>query len=165
VGSLTIGIPAFFLSLAPNTQRYVPGFVRRVAGFTIPAGFVAAGATFGAYALAREQPGVSLDEARTTAALVLLVIGLWVLVILARPLTPWRGLLMGAMVAAFALALLVPAGRDFYALELPRETVLVEVAVIAGGAAVLLEVGWRMRSRAAAAGQRVGARVRASRGA
>jgi hypothetical protein len=41
----------------------------------------------------------------------------------------------------------------------------VEVAVIAGGAAVLLEVGWRMRSRAAAAGQRVGARVRASRGA
>jgi cation-transporting ATPase E len=165
VGSLSIGIPAFFLSLAPNTQRYVPGFVRRVARFTIPAGFVAAGATFGAYALAREQPGVSLDEARTTAALVLLVIGLWVLVILARPLTPWRGLLMGAMVAAFALALLVPAGRDFYALELPRETVLVEVAVIAGGAAVLLEVGWRMRSRAAAAGQRVGARVRASRGA
>ena len=30
VSSLTIGIPAFFLALAPNPRRYVPGFVRRV---------------------------------------------------------------------------------------------------------------------------------------
>ena len=38
VNGLTIGIPAFFLALAPNTQRYVPGFVRRVLRFAIPAG-------------------------------------------------------------------------------------------------------------------------------
>ena len=46
VSTLTIGIPAFFLALAPNTRRYVPGFVRRVLEFAIPCGFVAAAATF-----------------------------------------------------------------------------------------------------------------------
>jgi cation-transporting ATPase E len=163
VGSLTIGIPAFFLSLAPNKRRYVPGFVPRVLRFTIPAGFVAAAATFGAYALARVQDGVSLDEARTVAALVLLTIGLWVLVILARPFTLWRALLTLLMVGAFALALLVPAGREFYALDLPERAVVAESAVIAAAAAVLLEVGWRLRGPVSAAGQRVSARVGALR--
>ena len=41
VSSLTIGIPAFFLALAPNS-RYVPGFVRRVVLFAGPAGLIAA---------------------------------------------------------------------------------------------------------------------------
>jgi len=45
VGSLTIGIPAFFLALAPNTTRARPGFVPRVLRFSIPAGFIVAGAT------------------------------------------------------------------------------------------------------------------------
>ena len=40
-----------------------------------------------------EFDDVTLDEARTTATLVLLVVGLWVLNILARPITPFRGML------------------------------------------------------------------------
>jgi len=158
VSSLTIGIPAFFLSLAPNKRRYIPGFVPRVLRFTIPAGFVAAAATFGAYAVARAHDGVTLEEARTTAALVLLVIGLWVLLILARPFTVWRALLIGGMVVLMALALLVPAARDFYALELPPEIVLAESGLIAVGAAALLEIGWRARGVTAAAAQRVARR-------
>ena len=158
VSSLTIGIPAFFLSLAPNPRRYVPGFVPRVLRFTIPAGFVAAAATFGAYAVARAQEGVTLEEEKTTAALVLLAVGLWVLVILARPFTLWRALLIGGMVVLMALALLVPAGREFYALELPPESVLAEAALIAVSAIALLEIGWRARGVAAAAGQRRSAR-------
>ena len=38
ISSLTIGIPAFFLALAPNAAGYVPGFVPRVLRFAIPAG-------------------------------------------------------------------------------------------------------------------------------
>ncbi|MCZ7528861.1 MAG: HAD-IC family P-type ATPase [Acidimicrobiia bacterium] len=53
VSSLTIGIPGFFLAMAPNKRRYVPGFVPRVLRFAAPAGFVAAAATFGSYAAAR----------------------------------------------------------------------------------------------------------------
>jgi cation-transporting P-type ATPase E len=163
VGQLSIGIPAFFLSLAPNTRRYVPGFIRRVLRFTIPAGFVAAAATFGAYAIARAHDDVPLEEARTTAALVLITIGLWILVILARPFTLWRTVLVASMVGLFALTLSWPFARDFYALELPPEAVVAEAALIAVGAAVFLEVGWRMRGTVTAAGQRVGARVSAFR--
>ncbi len=35
---LTIGIPAFFLALLPNAQRYIPGFLRRSLTFAVPAG-------------------------------------------------------------------------------------------------------------------------------
>src|SRR5207247_2392963 len=38
VSSLTIGIPAFFLALAPNAQRFRAGFVTRVLRFALPAG-------------------------------------------------------------------------------------------------------------------------------
>src|SRR5436190_7724016 len=76
VSSLTIGIPAFFLALAPNYDRFRPGFVGRVLRFALPAGVVAAAATFTAYAVTRDQPDVSLTEARTTATLVLFAIGM-----------------------------------------------------------------------------------------
>ena len=33
IDTLAIGVPAFFLALAPNRRRYVPGFVRRVLRF------------------------------------------------------------------------------------------------------------------------------------
>jgi hypothetical protein len=58
IGAVTIGIPSFFLALAPNTDRFRPGFVARVARFAIPAGSLAAIATLLAYSLALHAPGV-----------------------------------------------------------------------------------------------------------
>lgn len=37
VGGLTIGMPAFILALAPNTRRYIPGFLKRVRILLCPA--------------------------------------------------------------------------------------------------------------------------------
>jgi hypothetical protein len=71
-------------------------------------------------------------------------------------------LLVVWMVALMALALAIPLGRDFYALELPPEAVLVEAGLIAVGAAALMEVGWRFRGVAVAAGQRLNHRRRAN---
>ena len=96
VSSLTIGIPAFFLALAPNPRRYVPGFVRRVLLIAGPAGAVAAAATFAAYAVARHYDDLAVS--RTAATITLLIVGLWVLNLLARPITPGRFLLFGTMV-------------------------------------------------------------------
>ncbi len=75
ISSLTIGIPAFFLALGPSSRRYVPGFVRRVLRFAGRSGLVAFVATFVVYAYAREIDGVSLEEARTAAAIALLASG------------------------------------------------------------------------------------------
>jgi hypothetical protein len=48
------------------------------------------------------------------------------------------------MAGAVALILLVPAFRDFYAVQLPPAEVLGEAAIVAGVAIALLEVGWRL---------------------
>src|SRR5205807_6917035 len=124
VSSLTIGIPAFFLALAPNAQRFRPGFVARALRFAVPAGLVAAAATFSAYAIARGYEGTTLAETRTTATVVLFCVGLWVLTILARPLTGPREGLAAAMGLAFLTALAIPSLRSFYALLMPPFVVL-----------------------------------------
>jgi cation-transporting ATPase E len=119
IGALTIGIPSFFLALAPNDERARPGFLRRVLRFAVPAGTLAAIATFLGYVLARDEPGVTLAEAQTTATMVLLYVGFLVLTIIAAPLTAWRLVLVWAMPALFAVILLVPATSTFFALDPP----------------------------------------------
>jgi cation-transporting P-type ATPase E len=144
VSSLTIGIPAFFLALAPNAQRARPGFVERVLRFAIPAGTVAAACTIAAYALARSESSVSQTEARTTATINLFLVALWVLAILARPTNPWRAGLVLAMAGAFAVIMAVPGLRDFFALNPPRaELVLAAIGIAAAGGFVI-EMGWRV---------------------
>jgi cation-transporting ATPase E len=143
VSSLTIGIPAFFLALAPNETRAVRGFAVRVLRFAIPAGLIAASATFSGYALARDEPGLSLAEARTTATVVLFLVAFWVVSILARPIVGWRAALLGILATAFALILILPTARDFFALDLPRAVVVLAAIGVASIASSLLESGWR----------------------
>ena len=144
VSSLTIGIPAFFLALAPNDERSRPGFVGRVAHFAIPAGTVAATATFTGYAVAGNEPGVTLIQERTTAVIVLFLVTLWVLVILARPLNPWKVALLGSMAVAFAATLAIPGIREFFDLKLPSAVVTMAAVGIAAIAIGLLELGWQL---------------------
>ncbi|HEY3672901.1 MAG TPA: HAD-IC family P-type ATPase [Acidimicrobiia bacterium] len=148
ISTFTIGIPGFFLALAPNSRRYIPGFIARVLRFCIPAGLVAGTAALVAYGIARYGHDLPTREVRTTSALVLIAVALWVLVLQARPFTPlrtngWKAVLVAAMVGAVAFILLVPAFRDFYAVQLPPADVLGEAAIVAGVAIVLLEIGWR----------------------
>jgi cation-transporting P-type ATPase E len=143
VSTFTIGIPGFFLALAPNSRRYIPGFIIRVLRFTIPAGIVAAAAALTSYGIARLGHDLSLRESRTTAALVLIAVGLWVLVLQARPFNWWKTLLVGSMAASVAVIMIVPALRDFYAMQLPPADVALEASAVSVVAIVLLEVGWR----------------------
>ena len=129
-------MPAFFLALAPNRRRYVPGFVRRVLQFTVPAGIIVAAATFAAYALARAR-GLPLAQQRTAATLVALILSLCVLALLALPLTWRRILMLVAALAGFVLLFPVPVVRGFYALELPHGAIGSTLLIAALGAAAL----------------------------
>ncbi len=144
VGSLSIGIPAFFLALAPNAQRARRGFTGRVLRFAIPAGVVAAVATFAAYALVLDSPYASFAEARTMATIVLLGTALWLLTVLARPLTLWRRALIVGMGAAFVLILAIPASKHFFALDVPPTIVTLAAIGIVALAGAVIELGWRL---------------------
>ncbi len=115
--------------------------MRRVLRFSIPAGFVAAAATFAGYWIARHATGVSTDEARTAATIVLFCVGLWILALLARPMTKMRVILLVAMGAAFLGALTINGVADFFALDAPPTNVLVGLIVVVGAAGLVLEMG------------------------
>ncbi|GGU05120.1 HAD-IC family P-type ATPase [Streptomyces coeruleorubidus] len=149
LSTLTIGVPAFFLALAPNKERAKPNFVRRVMRYAIPGGAVAATATFATYLLARQHyTGAGALDAETSAAtLTLFLISMWVLAIIARPYTWWRIALVAAMAGAFLLVLVVPWLQDFFALKLVGVTMPWMAVGIAVVAAATLELTWRWVDR------------------
>ena len=104
---LTIGIPAFFLALLPNAQRYIPGFLRRSLTFAVPAGVAV---TLGLAAYARLAANLQIPEAeiRTGSTLILAIIGMWILVVLSRPVTRFKGMVIGAMMIGLVLVYSVP---------------------------------------------------------
>ncbi|MFE6619289.1 HAD-IC family P-type ATPase [Streptomyces sp. NPDC057740] len=149
LSTLTIGVPAFFLALAPNKERARPHFVRRVMRYAIPGGVVAAVATFVTYLIARHHyTGEGALDAETSAAtLTLFLISMWVLAIIARPYTWWRIALVAAMGFGFLLVLVVPWLQEFFALRLVGVTMPWIAVGIAGAAAAALEFTWRWVDR------------------
>ncbi|MFI6473389.1 cation-translocating P-type ATPase [Streptomyces sp. NPDC050516] len=145
LSTFTIGIPAFFLALAPNKERAKPHFVRRVMRYAIPSGVIAAVATFVTYMIARAYysgPG-ELDAETSVTTLTLFLVSMWVLAIIARPYTWWRIALVVSMGVAFLLVLAVPWLQHFFALKLVGAVMpwtAVGIAVVASG---VLEVAWR----------------------
>lgn len=132
-GSLTIGIPGFFLALMPNSQRYEPGFVERTLRFAVPAGAVIAGAIVATNLMAGSI-GVTQAHAQTLSTLLITMVGLGVITILEWPLSGWRTVVVSAMAAGMVLAFAIPFVRDFFALVLPSPA---EAAATLGGAALV----------------------------
>ncbi|MFI1934532.1 HAD-IC family P-type ATPase [Streptomyces sp. NPDC020330] len=149
LATLTIGVPAFFLALAPNRERAQPHFVRRVMRYAIPSGVIAAAATFTTYLVARHHySGEDALAAETSAAtLTLFLVAMWVLAIIARPYTWWRIGLVAAMGLGFLIVLVVPWLQDFFALKLVGTTMPWAAVGIAVAAAALLEFVWRWVGR------------------
>jgi cation-transporting ATPase E len=142
IDTLTIGIPTFFLALAPNPRRYVPGFVDRVLRFAVPAGLIVAASVFGAVALARSRD-LPLVEQRTSATLVALMLGLTVLVLVALPMTWRRVLLVGSVTIGFVLMFPFAFVRKFYALELPSGVLGLTLGIGLAGMALLI-TAWKV---------------------
>ncbi|MFE7544876.1 HAD-IC family P-type ATPase [Streptomyces platensis] len=149
LSTLTIGVPAFFLALAPNKERARPHFVRRVMRYAIPSGLIAGAAAFATYLLARSYyTGPDALPAETSAAtLTLFLTAIWVLAIIARPYTWWRIALVLAMGLAFLIVLATPSLQTFFALRLVGTTMPWVAVAIAVLAAVLLELTWRWVGR------------------
>ena len=149
IGTFSVGVPGFFLALAPNHRLVRPGFLRRVLDFSLPAGAVAGAVTFALYEVVRRLDGVTLDEARTAATMTLLGLGLVILVLISRPLRPWKVGLAAAMAASYALAMAWSVPREFFQLDAPSATGWLYVlgAVVAGGAGAWAVTTLRPRRR------------------
>ena len=130
ISSFTIGIPAFFLAFASAAPRARPGFVARVLRFALPAGIVVAATTLTAYFLARATSGTTAAQAHTVALIALAAMGLWILLLVARPLDARRVALVAVMAVATLSTILLPLAHGVLSLELPPARLMLWTGVI-----------------------------------
>jgi cation-transporting ATPase E len=121
--TVTIGIPAFLLALAPSSGPWRPErFLQSVARFALPAGLAGGMGIVAGYLLARYGFDLGLSRSRTVATGIVVACGLAVVMRLESE--PGRrrlavGGLCAVMALLFALALAIPFLRDFYELSTP----------------------------------------------
>jgi len=149
--SLTIGIPAFFLALAPSSgpvrrERFMHDLLR----FTVPAGLVTAAAIIAGYLAVRGPLDGDIVAGRTAAVMVATAMGLAVVVILERESRGGVRWWVWSMVAAFALAftvgLLLPPLRAFFEVSLPTTAAWLTTGLIAAAAISVLVAGRRRQT-------------------
>ncbi|HST41592.1 MAG TPA: HAD-IC family P-type ATPase [Conexibacter sp.] len=139
VSSLTIGIPAFFLALAPSTGPWRPeGFLKAIARFSLPAGIATGAGILVAYLLARHGFDASLEEGRTVTVATVTASGLAIVMVLEDEPGKRRLVVAGLcalMALGFLLVCAIPVARDFFDLADPTGGM---VAAWAIGTAVTL---------------------------
>ena len=146
IGALTIGIPGFFLALMPNTERFRPGFFKRVLLFTAPAGAICAVAAFTSYGFALHF-GETVADAQSAATVTLFIVAMAVLTQSARPLNLIRLTIVLAMILAFVAVLFIPFLSHFFALALSPERYSVVAVVVGAIGAVAVGIATRITDR------------------
>jgi magnesium-transporting ATPase (P-type) len=136
--ALTIGIPTFFLALAPSSGEWRPrNFGRQVARFAVPAGIITGVGVATSYLFAGSDLDLSVTQARTTATTVLIVVGLYLVIALEAEGGNLRrsGVVAGMAVllaALYVCSLAFELSRSFFQLAPPGPAVLITALVGAG---------------------------------
>ena len=112
--------------MAPSAER-----LRDVGRFAVPAGTAAGLGVLASYLFALNVLDLPLTSARTVATTVLVGVGLYFVVVLestSRRREAAVGALCLVLVGAYALVLLLPAGRSFFELAAPGIGILLTAA-------------------------------------
>jgi cation-transporting ATPase E len=122
VTALTIGTPAFFLALLPNTQRFKKGFFGRVLKFAMPSGAVIAISAYVTYLSVMNVTGDDVPQAQSAACVTLFIVSWWILVQVARPYDLVRVGICAAMLVAFLGVLYIPWLSSTFAISWSPDT-------------------------------------------
>src|SRR4029077_12810184 len=124
--AITVGVPAFFLALAPAAQAPQKPFMRDVAAFAIPAGLVLGIAVLLGHGLVHTSLDRSAQESQTTSTTILVFVGLYLVLVLESG-SMRRSRIRGALVpllvvvlaASYLVVLSIPVLRNAFALAAP----------------------------------------------
>ncbi len=143
VGTLTVGIPAFFLALTPSDGPWrTDGFLREVGRFSVPAGVAAGLGVTTTYLIALNVFDLGVLQSRTAATTALIIIGLYLVLALEATSTGRArlvGTMCGLLFATYVLVLLLPGLRRFFELAIPN---LAAVILIALGCGIAIGFLW-----------------------
>ncbi|KEI13921.1 carbonate dehydratase [Clostridium novyi B str. ATCC 27606] len=116
VGSISIGIPSFFLALLPNKDIIKGDFLNRVLRFSIPNGILIGISTIIMFLFGYNQ-GLSLEQCRTLALIIFGVLSLFVLLKVSRPLNLYRIAVVFSMIILFIMAFIIPFTRKIFVIR------------------------------------------------
>jgi cation-transporting ATPase E len=138
--AITIGIPTFVLALAPSAGAWHPaGFVRSATRFALPAGFIVGVGVVASYLFALHDLGYRVAEARVIATTVLVIAGLYLVYVIEGGSLRRRtavGTMCFALLGLYVAAILLPATRHFFELEIP--TVGMTLTALVGAALAIV---------------------------
>jgi len=151
VDGLTIGLPALVLALLPKAPRYVPGYLRRAAAFCIPSG-ITVGSAMLALNIYAHTAAYELGDIRSASVITLTILGLGVLGVLARPLTPVRIALILTMYLGGVALFTIPFVSDFFDLAVPPSELLIAALITGATGWLVVEATHAVQSRVLARG-------------
>jgi magnesium-transporting ATPase (P-type) len=142
---LTVGIPAFFLALAPSTGAWRSrDYLGSTFRFALPAGVAAGLGVVSSYLFALNVVFNDVATARTVAVTALMAIGLWLVLILEVSgvrRSAWVIFMCMAMAGLYVMVLLVAPLREFFELTTLGA---IDVTVALCGAAITASGLWML---------------------
>ncbi|PRQ11006.1 magnesium-transporting ATPase [Corynebacterium sp. 13CS0277] len=144
-GWFTIGIPGFILSLAPNAERARPGFASRVLRLALPSGVIIGSVTVVLWLLINpgaDAPEAALLQASTATFAALIIMGVWVLGVVARPWNGWRAALVAACGGAYVVIFFYHPLARVLKLDTGDHRLMLLGLVAGAAGAALIEAAW-----------------------
>ena len=131
------GVPAFLLSLEPNTRKQKQSFFRRILANAGPAAFTAF-FTIAALAFYGERNNINTESLGVIATFLLAIAAYLLLLHISRPFNKYRSIVVQLMFFGFFLFIYIPFTRDLYMMKgLNTEEIrilaifaLIEIAII-----------------------------------
>ncbi|PIH05753.1 cation-translocating P-type ATPase [Clostridium combesii] len=116
IGSLSIGVPSFFLAISPNEDVIKNDFLKRVLEVSIPNGILI-GISTALMFLLGYHTGLSLEQCRTLSLVTFGSLSLFILLKVSTPLNFYRVSIVVSMTILFVLAFLIPFTRRIFVIE------------------------------------------------
>lgn len=117
INSLTIGIPAFILALEPNKSRIKGKFLVNVISKAIPSGITTV-VNILLLVLLASLLKLPTEQTSTCAVIITAYTALLLIYRISKPLNFLRTSLLVLLTSIFALAFIIPAGREIFSLEI-----------------------------------------------
>ncbi|WP_421083893.1 HAD-IC family P-type ATPase [Rothia nasimurium] len=143
---LIVGGPAFFLTMLPNSRRYVSGFLSRALHFALPAAMIITAVLVFVNGYGRALETVTTSEVQTATFIALVLMGIYNITTVVRPLRGVRLGIVALMYAGLAVVLLLPPSLWYHLFTIPSGAYLLATTGSAALGCLLLEVNYRLHS-------------------
>ena len=143
---LIVGGPAFFLTMLPNTRRYVSGFLGRALHYALPAAVIITAVLVFVNGYGHALAGVATAEIQTATFIALVLMGIYNITTVVRPVRGVRLAIVAGMYAGLALVLLLPPSLWYHQFTIPSGSYLLATIGSAALGCLAIEINLRLHT-------------------